>query len=250
MSIFSLEFFGVAAGIAAMTGAFERGDLDETSRQGMLAGPAAVEGALDAPARTTQLAAIVAAPGVEDSAELLPGLARVAARGDRRTAIPAARAARAIARELATHELADDLGTDDVAQWREQFEQLATNSHRFIEVRVLALDTVASLGHVLDPGAVGFDLGVALADPDPAYRAIALGNVPTPRPNAVIAALAHTATDDADDKVALTAAQVLCGDDPAAGRWLLAAQGQARLKKLVAGKPARLVRDARRCLAR
>jgi hypothetical protein len=250
MSIFSLEFFGVAAGIAAMTGAFERGDLDETSRQGMLAGPALVEGALDAPARATQLAAIVAAPHVEGSAELLPHLASVASRGDRRTAIPAARAAREMARELARHELADDLAPDDLAGWRAQFEQLAANSHRFIEVRVLALDTVAALTQVIEPGAIGFDLGVALADPDPAYRAIALADIPTPRPNNIIAALANTATNDVDDKVALLAAQVLCGDDPGAGRWLLAAQGGARLKKLVSGKPARLVRDARRCLAR
>jgi hypothetical protein len=233
-----------------MTGAFERGDLDETSRQGMLAGPTVVERALEGPARATRLAAIVAAPRVEGSAELLPALATLAAGGDRRTAIPAARAARTIARELAQHELPDDLGSDDIADWRAQFDQLAANPHRFIEVRVLALDTVASLGQVLDPGALGFDLAAALADADPAYRTIALGNVPTPRPSSVIAALASTVKADADDKVALVAAQVLCGDDPAAGRWLLAANGLERLQKLVARRPVRTIRDASRCLAR
>jgi hypothetical protein len=248
MSIFSLEIFGVAAGIAAMTAAFERGDLDETSRQGMLAGPAVVEGALTGPGRASQLAAIVAAPRVEGSAELLSTLASVAGGGDRRTAIPAARAAKAMARELAAHELTDDLATDDVAGWRAEFEQLATNPHRFIEVRVLALDTVASLTQVLEPGGLGFDLGVALADPDPAYRAIAIGNVPRPTPTSTLGALANTVKNDADDKVALVAAQVLCGDDPAGARPLLAAQGLDRIKKLVGGKPARLVRDAVRCL--
>jgi hypothetical protein len=250
MSIFSLGFFGVAgAGIAAMTGAFERGDLDEASRQGMLAGPAAVEGALTSPGRATQLAAIVAAPRVEGSAELLSTLASVAGGGDRRAAIPAARAARTMARELATREVPDDLASDDIAGWRAEFQQLATNPHRFIEVRVLALDTVTSLTQVLEPGALGFDLGVALADPDPAYRAIAIGNVPRPTPAAALAALARTVKDDADAKVALVAAQVLCGDDPVAARPLLAAQGLDRIKKLVGGKPARNVRDASRCLA-
>src|SRR6476660_2747853 len=86
MSIFSLEIFGVIAGIAAMTAALERGDLDEASRQGMLAGPAVVEGALSAPDRSSQLAAIVAAPHVEGSAELLATLATVAGGGDRRVA--------------------------------------------------------------------------------------------------------------------------------------------------------------------
>jgi hypothetical protein len=251
MSIFSLGFFGVAgAGIAAMTGAFERGDLDETSRQGVLAGPAVVEGALSAPARSTRLAAIVAAPRVEGGAELLPALATLAGGGDRRTAIPAARAARTLARDLALRELPDDLATDDLAGWRAQFDQLAANPHRFIEVRVLALDTVASLAQVLDPGALGFDLATALADADPAYRAIAIGNVPRPTPVAAMAPLANTVKNDADDRVALAAAQVLCGDDPAAARPLLAAQGLDRIKKLVGGKPARAIRDASKCLAR
>src|SRR5439155_18983443 len=125
MSIFSLGFLGIvaAAGIASMTGAFERGDLDETSRQGTLAGPGIVENGL-APTqrRSTQLAAIESAPHVEDRAELLPALASLAGGPDRRTAIPAALAARTIARELAAHELPDDLGSDDIQTWRALFE--------------------------------------------------------------------------------------------------------------------------------
>src|SRR5688572_25889343 len=79
MSIFSLGFFGVAAvvgaaGIGAMTDALDRGDRDEASRQGVLAGPVAVEQALANPVRTTQLAGIIAAPRVEARAELLPYL--------------------------------------------------------------------------------------------------------------------------------------------------------------------------------
>src|SRR3954471_2490664 len=93
----------LAAGIASMTAALDRGDIDEAARQGALAGPAVVEKALaaklapgkttTAQARTMRLAAIAAAPITEDAAELLPDLAELAAGPDRRTAIPAARAA-------------------------------------------------------------------------------------------------------------------------------------------------------------
>jgi hypothetical protein len=161
-----------AAGIASMTTAYQRGDLDEAARQGALAGPVVVEKALDSPTRATQLAAIVAAPAVEDRAELLPALARVAAGPDRRVAIPAAHAALVIATDLARHELADDLAPDDIQTWRAAFEVIAHGAHP-IEVRVLALDTCHALAQVLDPGALGFELDAAMKDPDPAIRAFA-----------------------------------------------------------------------------
>src|SRR5262245_32894287 len=101
-----------AAGIASMTAALDRGDVDEAARQGALAGPAAVGRALGSRERSTQLAAIAAAPDVEDRAELLAALADVAAGPDRRTAIPAARAARSIARGLQA--LPDDLAPGDL----------------------------------------------------------------------------------------------------------------------------------------
>ena len=104
-----------ASGIAAMRAALERGDLDEAVRQGALAGPVVVERALHAGDRATRLAGIAAAPVVEDRAELLDALADAAGGPDRRTAIPAAAAARAIARELERQGRPDDLAADDVA---------------------------------------------------------------------------------------------------------------------------------------
>jgi len=237
-----------------MTAAFEAGDRDEASRQGVAAGPAVIEEALTTGTRAAQLAAITAAPAAEARFELLPALATSAGSGDRRTAIPAARAARRIARELAQSALdgdgMDELGTDDVATWRALFDDLAKNPHRFIEVRVLALDTVAALAQVIDPNALGFDLAASLADPDPALRAIAVGNVPRPTPESARAPLANAVKNDADDKLALIAAQALCGDDPQAALAFLGAQGIDRIKTLVAGKPPRTTRDARRCLER
>ena len=252
MSIFSLGFLGVfaLAGIATMTDAYERGDVDEASRQGVLAGPAIVEQAFDAPARATVLAAIASAPHVDARPELLPGLAELASSADRRVAIPAALAARTIARELAMHDLPDDIGSDDVMTWRALFDQVAHAKPRFIEVRVFALDTVSSLAQTLTPSTTGFDLAGALADPDPAFRAAAVALVPRPTPEALRAPLANAVKNDADVSVALAAAQALCGDDREPALALLGAQGIERIKQLVAGKPARMIRDATRCLVR
>jgi hypothetical protein len=250
MSIFSLGFFGVfaVAGITSMTDAYVRGDVDEASRQGVLAGPAVVEQGLRSPVRTTQLAAIAGAPAVEAAPELLPALADVASGPDRRTAVPAAQAARQIARDLAKAELPDDLDADDVMTWRALFDQIAHNQTRFIEVRVLALDTVSSLAQTIAPSSVGFDLAGALGDRDPAFRAAAVQLVPRPTPVALRAPLAKAVKDDADDKVAFTAAQALCGDHREPALALLGARGVERIKKLVAGKPVRATRDAMRCL--
>ncbi|HEY5951541.1 MAG TPA: hypothetical protein VIV40_38870 [Kofleriaceae bacterium] len=233
-----------------MTDAYDRGDVDEASRQGVLAGPAVVEEGLHSSVRATQLASIAAAPYVEARPELLPALADVARGADRRTAIPAAQAARSIARELATDDLPDDISEDDVMTWRALFDQIARNPSHFIEVRVLALDTVASLAQTITPSSIGFDLAIALDDHDPAFRAAAVQLVPRPTPASLRKPLAEAIVDDADDKVALAAANALCGDhrDPALA--LLGARGLERVKKLVAGKASRLTRDAMRCLKR
>ena len=126
----------VLASLATMTAALERGDVDEAARQGVLAGPAVVERALASTTRATVLAGIAAAPVVADAAEMLPALAAVAARGDRRVAIPAARAARRIARALVRSDLPDDLAAADLDDWRQAWLQLATAPDRFVEVRV------------------------------------------------------------------------------------------------------------------
>src|SRR5688572_9834599 len=119
------------ASLATMRAAIERGDVDEAARQGVLAGPVVVEAALAAPDRAARLAAIAAAPSVEGRFELLDALATAAAGPDRRTAIPAARAARTIAGELARHELPDDLAPADVLAWRAVWAELALRRDRW-----------------------------------------------------------------------------------------------------------------------
>jgi len=242
-----------AAGISAMRGAFERGDLDEAARQGALAGPAVVERALAAPDRATRLAAIAAAQIVEDRAQLLAPLARLAGGADRRTAIPAAEAARAIARELGRRGRPDDLAAGDVAAWQAAWAALARSGDRWIELRIAALETAAAL----DAAGVGVDLAAALGDPDPAFRRAAAEVVALPVPPAAYAALAGAVVHDADPATALAAAQALCLSLEAAARPraildALGPAGLARIRALTRGPAsataAPALRDAARCL--
>lgn len=197
-----------AAGLASMTAALEKGDLDEAARQGVLAGPVVVEQGLASPDRASRLAAIAAAPFVEDRAELLAPLAAAAAGPDRRTAIPAARAARTIARELAQQPLPDDLAPADVGEWRAAWAKLAADRTRWIELRVLALDTASALS----PDGAGLPLDIALSDPDPALRRIAIEDLPVPVPAEHVAALVKAIVSDIDDAVARAAGAALCAD--------------------------------------
>ena len=235
-----------------MRAALARGDLDEAARQGAIAGPAVVERALRAPDALGRLAAIAAAVIVEDRAELLDALAVVAGGPDRRTAIPAAGAARTIARELSRRDRPDDLADDDIAGWRATWSALALRGDRWIELRLLALETAAAL----DPTGLGVDLAAALRDPDPAFRRAAATIVPLPAAPATHAALAGAVIHDIDPGVALDAAQSLCAAlVPAAARPVLdalGAAGLARIRAVVSAAPgadAIAVRDAARCLA-
>ncbi|MCX5742853.1 MAG: hypothetical protein NT062_10190 [Proteobacteria bacterium] len=243
-----MQWLVVIAGLAAMKAAFDRGDLEETARQGGLAGAAVVEQALAAPDRATVLAAIVGAPEVEGRAELLPALARLALGPDRRLAIPAARAAATIA---ARTTVTDDRAREDLADDRATWTAIAMRADRWIEVRTSALEVAAALA---EPDTTGFDLAAVLAVPDPVLRGAAVALVPQPAPASARPILAATIANDADPRVALGAAQALCADlvaDPPAP--ILAALGEpglARLRTLVTGAhPSAMIRDAARCLA-
>ena len=254
-----MSWIVVVAGLASMRAAMERGDVDEAARQGMLAGPVIIEEALRAPDRAARLAAIAAAPDVAGRVELLDALAVAAAGPDRRTAIPAARAARTIARELADRELPDDIASADAIAWRDTWAALAQRTDRWIELRVLALDTAAALDRAAAvPGAapvgVGLSLEVALADRDPALRRAAIANVPAPVPAAMRAALGAALAKDIDPAVALAAAHALCfdlvADPPKPILDAIGPAGMERLKSLLDGANAKQpgVRDAKRCL--
>ncbi|HEY4179008.1 MAG TPA: hypothetical protein VGM90_19310 [Kofleriaceae bacterium] len=238
-----------------MRSAFERGDLDETQRQGELAGPAVVDKLLRKHAdRTAVLAGITAAPYVEDRAELLAPLADLAAGPDRRTAIPAALAAVRIARWFTQTTPADDLAADDVVGWRDRFAVIAMDPSRWIEVRAAALEVSAALSAapiLQSDGGIGVALGDALKDPDPAFRAAVITALPVPVPATARAVVAALVASDPNADVALAAAAALCADtsvDPSAP--IIAAIGEAgiaRITKLVDAKVPG-AHDAKRCL--
>jgi hypothetical protein len=240
----------LAAGIASLTQALDRRDFDECARQGVLAGPVVVEKALASSDRNTRLAGIAATPSVEDRTELLATLAKVAAGPDRRSSIPAARAALAIARNLLQHELPDDISADDLETWRSQWLALASSTDHFVEARVLALDIAATLAHATDPHALGFELAPLLADRDPAIRTTAIELIPSPTAPALRGPLANAVIADADPAVALAAAQALCADlvadDPRPILSALGPGGLDRIRTLEGSK--RMLRDAARCL--
>lgn len=253
-----LHLIVAVAGLASMRAAMERGDVDEAARQGVLAGPAVIEQALRAPDRAARLAGIAAAPDASGRAELLEALATAAAGPDRRTAIPAARAARTIARELAERELPDDIAPDDARAWRDAWAALAARADRWIELRVIALDTAAALDRAATPvGAaptsIGLTLDTALADRDAAFRRAAIANVPAPVPAAMRPALAGALAKDTDNAVALAAANALCfdlvADAPGPILDAIGPAGLTRLKSLVDGAKPATVRDAKRCLS-
>jgi hypothetical protein len=256
-----------AAGLASMKAAIERGDIDEASRQGLIAGPAVVERALVSTDRALRLAGIASAPTVTGRLSLLEALATAAGGPDRRTAIPAAHAARSIARELAcaagracagahpTEDLAmpDDVAPDDIGRWRAAFVELAPRPDRWIEVRVLALDTASALDP--DTGELVALITRGLADPDPAFRRAAIAIVPMPVPVSLHAALSKAIAHDRDPGVALAAAAVMCGDLISdAPRPILDAIGSAGLARAqtLAGEPTAsrvAAKDVGRCLA-
>jgi hypothetical protein len=257
--------------LATMKAALEKGDLDEASRQGVLAGAAVIESALASSDRATILAGIAAAPRVEGRADLLESLGKLAAGPDRRVAIPAARAAVAIAREMVQSDPPDDLADADLVAWRDRLSEVALDRTRWIEVRVLAVDAAAYLERARRPAmnagadtATPFDpsradgLGVAfssaMADPDPAFRRAVLAHVPSPTPSSMWPHLANVIGADTDPLVALAATAALCADlafDPPAP--ILAALGTniTRVQSIVttAGASRGHLREAARCLA-
>ncbi|MGE0866934.1 MAG: hypothetical protein AB7P03_00110 [Kofleriaceae bacterium] len=249
-----------AAGIATMRAAVDRGDLDEAGRQGAIAGAKVVEQALVSSERKVRLAGAAAAPAVNGRIALLDALANAAAGPDRRTAIPAAYAARTIARQLACAQGGacvggdpqdlggDDIADDDLQRWRATWFAIALRADRWIELRTLALDVVATLAPT------GIDVSRALTDDDPAFRSAAIAVTPAPVPAAMQPLLGAVIANDRDPQVALMAAQILCSDlaiDPA-GPVLtaLGPAGAKRLRTLVAtrGASPNAVRQARRCL--
>lgn len=210
--------------------------------------------------RAAHLAAALAAPAAEDAWALLAPLAMHAAGPDRILAVAAAASAAHIGARLQRewHPVyeAQDIDPARLAAARQRWHELAVDPGRWIDVRVLSLETSARLGQALrhatrgapaspgsDPAAgLAAELAAAARDPEPALRRAAFELMIDPDDplEGELGALAGAAVrDDADPRVALAAAQALCGGtgagaDPAPALAALGHAGRARLRALLA----------------
>ncbi len=91
---------------------------------------------------------------------------------------------------------------------RAAWAKLAADRTRWIELRVLALDTASALA----PDGAGVPLDAALADPDPALRRIAIEDLVSPLAAEHRTAVAKALVSDTDDAVARAAGAALCFD--------------------------------------
>jgi hypothetical protein len=226
------------------------------------------------PERPARLAAVLAAPAAEDAWDLLSALAVHAAGPDRLLAASAAASAALIATRLHRDWYAvsdqQEIAPATLAEAQQSWLELVADSGRWVDVRVLALETSVSLGRVLhafagdvrtetsrgparEPAGV---LAELTAHPEPALRRAAFELLAAPLTVEQRTAAARAVADDPDPDVALAAAQALCsglafGDAPAPILAVLREPARARLRTLItapAHLPAARI-DAARCLA-
>lgn len=236
---------GPALDTAQVRAAFLSGEPDEIRRVGRRAGARRLSRALSpAPTdRVLALAAAAAAPWAEDAPWLLAPLADQAGSPDRSLALAAARAAAHIAAALDRNaELDRDMPLDWVRSRLTEYRALASDTGRWPDLRVTALEVATdlsrSLGDQAGPDDAPYDLTSVLADPDPELRRAALELTASPLPAAQLHLVAGRVVAEQSALVALVAGQVACDGlafgDPA--RPVLAALGRrgiARLQTLV-----------------
>jgi hypothetical protein len=244
---------------ARLVRAAQAGHRSELARLGARAGARglrplllAADPAAAPPAREVRLAAVLAAPAAGDAWDLLAPLAAHAAGPDRLLAASAAASAAAIAVALQrdwpdAHE-AQESAPAALIEAEQRWLDVARDPGRWVDVRVLALETAVATGRVLRadarpaapdrpaapgrppasapprsparppgdapgdaPGAdpAGF-LVVFAADAEPALRRAAYELLDAPLADAERALAARAVAGDADADVALAAAQALC----------------------------------------
>jgi hypothetical protein len=232
-----------SAGGDALRAAWLRGDRQDFGRVADRVGVRGLGEAIAHGARVQTLAAIAAAPLVDEAWMLLEPLGGRLADEDRPLAAGAARAAVAIVRALPLEEMirrgapADELA-DDAAG----FAAIAARADLWPDVRVHALECALALGADVAPALLGDEdaevrrAAIAFASADVAATASRLGEL---------------ATHDGDPAVAAAAAAALCRAGAA-----LPEPARAHLATLLADPPAAALVDPgdvsslRRCASR
>ncbi|RMH44841.1 MAG: hypothetical protein D6689_01625 [Deltaproteobacteria bacterium] len=228
--------------VAALAGAFGRGDRAELASRARRLPAATLATAIAGPDRAAALAAIAAAPHSRAPWALLDPLARAARSTDRRRASSAARAAAAIAADLTLDTLlAWEIDLDAVDRAARAWGDVAADPGLWPDVRVHALEARAALGRAVAPAVEPPFARALLADPEPEVRRAAFDLLAPPLSPELLAVAAERAATDPDPPVALAAAGAACaglplGADPAAVRAAFGDRGIARIRRLASGR--------------
>ena len=220
--------------VAAVADASDPVAIDRAARK--LSAPQLLE--LIGGGRSETRAAVFAASLNNDGTAMLGALSDIAGGFDRSLAVPAARAARAIASALDRAALAErEIPRRLIAEAAVGWHRIARDRQLWSDVRIVALEVARDLTELL--GADGSKPVIELvADPDSEVRRAALELLPSPLPAERYGRVAAKITDT-DREVAIAAAAALCfgvrfGDDAAAIRKAAGAAGIAAISALAA----------------
>ncbi|MBL4633512.1 MAG: hypothetical protein JKY56_06560 [Kofleriaceae bacterium] len=161
--------------------------------------------------RLSAIAAAVSVSHIQEGYEFLPFLGQAAARPDHSIAARAAEIAEALSSAISLGELEEqELGNHELSLWQMQWSAIASDSQRWMDIRVLSLETAAHL-HTLQSAdkRAELDWEEFLADKSPTMRSAALVLLPqsTQFTSLVVALL----QSDKSTAVAMRSAQWLCG---------------------------------------
>ncbi len=187
------------------------GNESQLRRIGERMGASEIGKLMMSPQRLSAIAAVVSVSRIQEGYEFLPFLAQAAARPDHSIAARAAEVAEALSSAISLVELEEqELGNHELSRWQMQWIAIASDSQRWMDIRVLSLETAAHL-HSLQSAdkRTELDWEHFLADKNPTMRAALLSLLPQSTQFAPEVVL--LLQNDKSPTVAMRSAQWLCG---------------------------------------
>ncbi len=163
---------------------------------------------LSHPNRSIAMAAIAASGGAEEYWTLLPALANAASHPDHSLAIAAAYQGRVLSSDLDSTLVEErEIPNFDLGVWQTQWLQVASDPHRWLDIRIASLETATALASL--PGQPAVSWKPFLQDPVPTMRAAALQLLP--HAPAFSDLVKHQLQAETSSEVSLHAGIWLCG---------------------------------------
>ncbi len=163
------------------------------------------------PQRLSAIAAVVSVTHTQEGYEYLPFLAQAAARPDHSIAARAAEVAEALSSAVSLAELEEqELSNHELSRWQMQWIAIANDSQRWMDIRVLSLETAVHLHTLQAPDKrAELDWEQFLTDKSPTMRAALLSLLP--RSAHFTPLVLVLLQNDTSTAVAMRSAQWLCG---------------------------------------